>query len=138
VRRKALVQLALVGPLWPGLCFGSDRLLTTPGRIGWDRDVLKLPRLSPGRALVRPGFFFAGDRRNPARFHTRVTNKPSPECLCQAGFLPALAPSLFLDDLTPVFATGFFVDDGWVSRRSAIFPFLCPAIATRAVEGESP
>ena len=36
--------------------------LTTPGRIGWHRDVLKLPRLSPGRAPVRPGLFICGAR----------------------------------------------------------------------------
>jgi hypothetical protein len=36
--------------------------LTTPGRIGWDKDVLKLPRLSPGRAPVRPGLFICGAR----------------------------------------------------------------------------
>ena len=36
--------------------------LTTLGRIGWDKDVLKLPRLSPGRAPVRPGLFICGAR----------------------------------------------------------------------------
>ena len=36
--------------------------LTTPGRIGWDKDVLKLPKLSPGRAPVWPGLFICGAR----------------------------------------------------------------------------
>jgi hypothetical protein len=43
-------------PLGVGL-ISAVVTLTTPGRIGWDRYLLKLPRLSPGRAPVRLGLF---------------------------------------------------------------------------------
>ena len=73
--------------------------LTTPGRIGWDGDVLKLPRLSSGRAPVRLGLFICGARSIspvPVRQYAFSRQKGSARrgvdvVPIQCGFLPAFS-----------------------------------------------